>query len=128
MRQLQISIFAKSAAWVGIALVAWQSLVPKGWAIDIGLSDTVQHFLAYLILGTIFAVSFQPAHRVRYAACLVALAGGIELLQHFVPGRVPSWLDAVSGVAGAVIGTLLAASCRSVWRRRQEDLPRWLPR
>ena len=127
MRQLHMSIFAKSAAWVGIALVAWQSLVPKGWAIDIGLSDTVQHFLAYLILGTIFAVSFQPAHRVRYAACLVALASSIELLQHFAPGRVPSWLDGASGVAGAVIGTLLAAACRSVWQRRREDFLSWPP-
>lgn len=126
-RQSHISMSAKIAAWAGVALVTWQSLVPKGWAIDMGLSDTVQHFLAYLILGAIFAVS-SPAHRVVYAASLVALASGIELLQHFSPGREPSWQDAASSVAGAVIGTLLAAVCTSVWQRRREGLLRWLPR
>jgi len=105
------------AAWSGVAFVAWQSLVPKGWAIDISLPDTAQHFLAYLILGIIFAVSSHPMHRVRFAVCLGALASGIELLQHLSPGREPSLQDATISIAGAVIGVLLAAVWRSLWQR-----------
>lgn len=117
LRERQIRILAGVAAWAGVALVAWQSLAPKGWAVGIGLPGTVQHFLAYLILGIVFAVSSRPAHRVMYAACLAVLASGIELLQHFSPGREPSWLDAANGMAGVVIGISLAAACRSLWRR-----------
>ncbi len=119
--QSQTRIVAKMAAWAGVAFVAWQSLVPKGWAIDISLPDTAQHFLAYLILGIIFAVSSHPMHRVTYAVCLAALASGIELLQHFSPGREPSLLDAANSMAGAVIGLLLAAACRRLWQRRQAE-------
>lgn len=111
-RANRMAVSAGIVAWTGIAVVAWQSLAPKGQAINIGLPGVVQHFLAYLVLGTILTFAFRPARRLRLAALLFALAGGIELLQYFSPGREPSWLDAASSTAGGVIGVLVAAACR----------------
>ena len=50
-----------------------------------------------------------------FGLCLAATAG-IELTQHFMPGRVASVQDIVANGVGAVIGVLLAAGIEALVR------------
>lgn len=67
------------------------------------------HFIVFGLFGFVSMVVFPP--RVAWVVCL-AMAGGDELLQWWLPDRVGDWRDvAVNSVAG-VGGLMLAWSGR----------------
>ena len=70
--------------------------------------------LAYLPLGALLAVALAQRWR-RLAAVLLAtvacalLSVSVEMLQHYLPSRIPSPLDLLCNVTGGALGALLAA-------------------
>lgn len=118
-------------ALVYAALVLYASLYPfEGWrwppgqnwgvllalptAIHQSAFDVVSNLLGYLPLGGLLTVaalrSGQSPRRAMLGALLLAsaLSYGCELLQHFVPARVPAREDLAMNAAGAALGVLLA--------------------
>ncbi|MFN0191996.1 MAG: VanZ family protein [Aestuariivirga sp.] len=89
---------------IGVILVVVLSLLPPRSLPSFGVSDKIEHFIAYAILGLIagFAFATQRA-AVWLMAFLSALGITLELCQWFVPGRSPETLDAIASVLGTCV-------------------------
>ncbi len=80
-----------------------------GYTFDIG-----SNVLGYLPLGLLITVAARrsawPMRRAALAGLLLpaALSYGCEVMQQFLPGRVPSMVDFITNLVGAAVGTLLA--------------------
>jgi VanZ family protein len=119
-------------ALVYAALVLYASLYPfTGWRWPPGVSlgdllvlpwppwrntfDVVSNMLGYMPLGALLQVLQARAERPWWRAALVAVAlaallsYAMEVLQQFVPARVPSRVDWVLNCAGAASGAATAA-------------------
>lgn len=74
----------------------------------------VGHFTCYVLLAFLVVVALSPALPAAsprmFAGFVIATAFGVvmEYLQHFRPGRSPSYRDALTNAAGAALGALLA--------------------
>ena len=112
-------------------LVAYASLYPFGpwrvpfegplafllapWPRYYTFFDLLLNVLAYLPLGfllSLAALAWTPAHTAAVGATLAgaALSLTLELVQGFLPARVPSNLDLLSNGLGAMLGALLAVT------------------
>jgi VanZ family protein len=75
--------------------------------------DKVHHFLAYMPLGWLLMRSIVwQGNSTRKALCLVIALGAVygisdEIHQHFVPGRMMDWTDAVADTCGIALGSWL---------------------
>ena len=86
--------------------------------------DLISNTLAYMPLAALLSLYFWPRFRsvrnVLLATLLCALLSlGMETAQHFLPKRVPSWVDIATNVLGAMIGATIAASCAKHWFESQ---------
>jgi VanZ family protein len=127
---------AMLAAAAMAALVLYASLYPfEGWRWPPGLGaadllalpwpiyrlpfDVGANFAGYLPLGLLLAAALRrsPADGWAPVALAVLLAAalsyGVEVAQHFLPGRHPSLLDWALNTGGAGVGALLM-----LWARR----------
>ena len=92
----------------------WQVLLALPTAVHQSVFDVVSNLLGYLPLGGLLTVaalrSGQPRRRAMLGALLLAgaLSYGCEVLQHFVPARVPAREDLAMNAAGAALGVVLA--------------------
>ena len=132
------------------ALVLYASLYPfAGWRWPPGQSlwalivlphsvyfddfDLVSNLLGYLPLGLLLGVALHRPGRHAIATLAMtalsaaALAYGCELLQHFIPGRVPSLEDLGLNAAGGACGGLLGLALHGTgWVQRAKSLrERW---
>ncbi len=145
-----------SSWWCGVAaaLIVYASLYPlTGWDHPAGWGfwheltlpwpryatrfDTVSNVLGYVPLGGLVALALARDRRwgVGSAAIGAVLAGSalslsLEMLQHLLPGRVPSALDWVCNTLGSALGALLALPLQvggwlDAWQRRHD---RWFRR
>lgn len=129
-----------SAAWLALAyaaLVLYASLYPfEGWRWPPGQTvadlaalppsmvhlpfDITSNLLGYLPLGALLTLAARRPGRGAWAALAAALVStatlsyGCEVLQQFVPGRVPSMQDLLLNVAGGLGGALLALGLHAV--------------
>ena len=115
--------------WPGWDAIRW--LLPKQ-SYEV-MSDVTANLLGYLPFGLILCLAWLRSGRGALAAAwrtlLIAtlLSYGLELLQHVLPGRVPSvtdWILNTVGAAWGVLGalTLHALGVVDVWHRLRE---RW---
>lgn len=108
------------------------TFLSAGWPRYFTVFDLGANVLAYVPLGFLWAAVLAarlPALAVLMLAVLLCglLSFGVELLQNYLPSRVPSNLDLLSNTAGGVLGTL--AGLR--WARDLLDggrLHRWRER
>lgn len=71
--------------------------------------DKFMHFSAWLLLGVLTQFLFRHTRWPLVTALgLFFMSAGIELLQHFIPGRSASILDLVANGSGIAIGTVSA--------------------
>ncbi len=119
-------------AWAYGALVVYASLYPfTGWHHPQGLwslaflslpwphwwdrFDVVANLVGYLPLGALVFVAALRSGRGQRVAALIAIvlpslmSLALELLQNYLPQRVPSAADWALNSAGATLGALLAA-------------------
>lgn len=136
-------------AWLYAALIVYASLYPfTGWR-DPGLSpwafvgepwprwwtrfDLVSNLLGYLPLGALTCGALLRAQRSRGVAvalallCGAVLSGTLEVLQNYLPARVPSNVDWGLNVAGTLAGALIAVLAAALgWMGRWQNLrDRW---
>lgn len=86
------------------------------------LFDLSINILAYVPLGFLLVPALHPRLRLGYAAVLAVFAGlalslSMEMLQHYLPARVPSNLDLACNGVGALIGATLGMN----WGRALVD-------
>ncbi len=88
-------------------------------------ADVVTNGLVYIPFGFAFFRAMPPACRGAQGFLIVSSTGalmslGLESLQAYMPGRVPSWTDIVLNTASAAIGASLAVlSQRHFWLGRR---------
>jgi len=81
--------------------------------------DVMVNIVGYMPLGVLFVLSLYPALRGIWAV-LVAAIGGIlvsgtmEVVQNYLPSRVPSNLDLLTNAGGCLAGALVGACFASM--------------
>jgi VanZ family protein len=97
---------------IGITVL---SLMPPKSGIELGEHDKINHFIAYTVFSLnagLLATSFKK--HLLILPLLIAYGLLMEFCQGFVPGRAPSWLDALANTTGVSIGFFLTLILRKV--------------
>jgi VanZ family protein len=105
------------AAWVlQLIAVISTSLAPgRMIPLVVGAHDKWAHFLSYLLLGFLpFAGARHRKVGILLALAAIPMGGGLELLQHFVPGRTPELADAAANSMGVLVGLVVAGLYRTL--------------
>lgn len=91
--------------FIGIAIL---SLLPPKSIEKIGEHDKINHFMAYAVLSLNVGLVVKKFKTFAfYIPLLIGYGLLLEYLQGFVPGRQPSWLDAIANSMGVCIGFIL---------------------
>ena len=108
MTRNKLLILSFSCVFIGVGIL---SLIPPSSGIEMGEHDKWNHFIAYLIL-TLNWCFIKNKRGFFFVGLLLCACYGLSLeyFQGFVPGRVPSWLDALANAGGVVTGFILFAS------------------
>ncbi|MBM3456112.1 MAG: VanZ family protein [Bacteroidetes bacterium] len=108
-----LTAFLFFSVFVGIAVL---SLLPPK-RLELGSSDKLSHFFAYFVLMLTYG-TWRAKNRSHILIGITLLSGyGIllELLQGFIPGRVPSIFDVIANTSGVILG---ATALRLFFNRR----------
>jgi len=104
-------------AFVGATLmVVVLSLLPGNDLPAVGISDKVEHIIAYAVLALLGGLAF-PGATVLLAVALSALGVVMEICQMIVPGRSAEIGDAVADAIGVGLILVPLAVLRLVRRR-----------
>ena len=114
MTRNKLLILSFSCVFLGIGIL---SLLPPNSGIELGEHDKWNHFIAYLILAFNWCL-IKNSRGIFFFGILICICYGLSLeyLQGFVPGRVPSWLDALANAGGVLIGFLIYSITRTIRR------------
>lgn len=101
-----LTIVFRVAAIFCIILIPILSLLPVEEMPHTGIPKGIDHFIAYWGTGGLVALAFSGRVWVAVVASfgLVVLAGGMEVLQAFTPGRTPMFSDFLMSGMGALSG------------------------
>jgi VanZ family protein len=76
--------------YLGCLLIITLSLVPATAKPHSGIDGQYEHWIAYTLVGLAFGLGYATTRRqLWFGLALTMGAGGLELLQAFVPGRTP---------------------------------------
>lgn len=92
--------------WGMVLLIAYLSLTPQPSPLGIQLWDKTSHTLAYLTLTYWFAQLHE--RRLDVALGVLALGGGLEIVQGYTGYRQASGLDMLANTIGVAAAWLLA--------------------
>lgn len=119
------------SGWHWPTVPGWLALLRLPWPRGQNLFDIVANLLGYVPLGALLVlargvVPGQGARAVRNAALIAsALSYGLEVVQGFLPQRVPSLLDWLlnsgGGLLGALLGFWLARAGALGWLQRTSE-------
>jgi len=104
-------VLVTACGYLGVAIV---SSVPGAFRPDLaGVSDKVEHILAFLVLGGLTVVAApRTIAASRLIMAIVAYAAILEIGQIFIPSRVASLVDFGASSVGAVLGVTAALLIR----------------
>ncbi|MFM1885229.1 MAG: hypothetical protein RL026_386 [Pseudomonadota bacterium] len=104
-----------------IVVVAALSLMPVSELPAVGVSDKIEHALAYALLALWFGGLFRVSHFLWVGLALSLLGAAIEFAQGAMGwGRQADWRDLLANTAGIVIGLMAAATRLGRWASRVE--------
>lgn len=99
----------RATAWACVLTVVILSLMPREDYPSTGMGGHLEHMVAYAGTALFVGLSYLPQKSVwELLGSLAGLAGMLELLQHFSPGRHPGIGDFAASSTGASIGILFA--------------------
>ena len=128
MRQALLPTLRYPRAWFCAGLliatvITITSLLPARDLPALGISDKVEHAVAYALLGFWFASVMARRDFVYLALALLAFGGGIEIAQGLMGlGREADLLDLAADGVGIVVGLVLAVTPLGRWAKVIEDL------
>ena len=95
---------------VGVAVLCFTSVFPRLPTASIGMSDKVQHMLAYACVAFCGAAGFHGwRHLAAMAGGLILLGVALELVQLALPDRVASVADVGANALGVLAGFVACA-------------------
>ena len=107
-------------AYFGVFLIVILSLVPGPWRPHTGAGGLMEHLAAYTLVASAFGFALANTRQaVVYGIGLTALAGLLEELQHFSPGRTPNIEGFLASSSGVWLGFGMSAIVIMVLRRVQ---------
>lgn len=97
-----------------------RAFLTAGWPHYITWTDITLNVLAYVPLGLLLCLALLPRLPRWVSALFAGAAGagislGMEMLQTYLPARIPSNVDLLCNGAGAVIGAAIAAWLGERW-------------
>ena len=95
--------FYKAVFYIGILMIGALSLLPQTSILQTGVSDKIEHFMAYGVLCLSGCLAF-PNGKMRILLGLMLYGIVLEGLQSFIPGRVSSMADIFANCFGVGIG------------------------
>lgn len=105
-----------SIGLLGCGLLFVMCLVPNPPSANVAYADKIEHFIAYLLLGTWFGGILAPRW-LPVLLGLAALGGAIELVQAWSGYRDGEWGDLLADCLGAGTGIALARLGAMNWLR-----------
>lgn len=104
--------FLRRAAYACLLIIVALSLLPAQEMYRTGAPKGAEHFAAYWGAGILMGGAFcrQWRERAWVAMGLAGLAGLMELLQQFSPGRTPHLSDFIASSTGAVLGVAMSVA------------------
>ena len=110
-------------------MITFFSLIPAQRLPQLGISDKIEHAVAYLMLGFWFASVIARWDYIFILLALVALGGGIEIAQGLMGlGREADLRDFAANSLGATAGVLLALTPLGRWAEALERVITRSPR
>jgi VanZ family protein len=103
-------------AWFLAAAVTFVTLGPARYRPHSPFSHDGEHVLAFILIGLAFGLAYT-GHRLRTAVIAVVMAGLIEILQLWAPGRHARLEDFIVDALAACAGLALAAGLDWAMRR-----------
>ncbi len=114
LRRLWISAVLALAAFI-----VWSSLAPQPPVTVEGLSDKVDHFLAYFSLSLLASGASSPRRLAVVMLGCFLLGASLEVAQGlFTQQRQAEWGDLAANSAGIALAWLVAGGGRSGWGLR----------
>ncbi|MDV7339288.1 VanZ family protein [Terasakiella sp. A23] len=92
--------------YLACLILALLSLTPQEALPQSGLSDKIEHLLAYASLASLGIIA-HPMRVRRISAMLIIYGSFLEAGQSLVPGRVPSLGDIIANALGVCLGVLV---------------------
>ena len=103
----KVVVLARMAAWPAVVVIIVLSVVPGSLRPHVLGNDRAEHFIAYLIAGSLFAVGYvRPLQLISSGVMLTICAGALEFVQLLIPGRLASPRDFIASTIGVWIGFL----------------------
>jgi apolipoprotein N-acyltransferase len=96
-------VFLRLSAWSCLAVIALITLAPIGLRPETGLSPQIERFVAFAVVGALFAAAY-PRYILFAALVVLGAAIMLELLQLLAPSRHGRLFDAGVKVGGGVVG------------------------
>jgi VanZ family protein len=99
-----------------VAVIVFFSLIPAQKLPQLGVSDKIEHAIAYLLLGFWFASVIARWDYIFVLLGLIALGGSVEIAQGLMGlGRQADIRDMVANTIGAGLGIGLAMTPLGRW-------------
>jgi VanZ family protein len=107
-RDRVMTTLARAVAWLLLAAATFLTLSPPTLRPDTGVERHLEHFLAFIFVGAMFAFGYRR-RRLAMALVGIAIVGALETLQLGVPGRHGTVGDFVVNAFGVCCGLAAAA-------------------
>jgi VanZ family protein len=107
------------AAGLTVLTIIVLSVLPGKMRPHILGNDYYEHFVAYFVAGSLFAIGYlRPMQLLSTGVLLALCAGALEFVQLWIPGRTASTGGFATATIGAWIGLLLIAVIRRAHERK----------
>jgi VanZ family protein len=101
----KLTTLIRAHAWLAVLIIVVLSVVPGTMRPHIMGNDYREHFAAYIITGSLLAIGYpRPTQLLASGVALALCAGGLELVQVWIPGRTASASEFAIGTLSACLG------------------------
>ena len=107
--------------WMLVAGVVVGSLIPGPAVASVGINDKVLHAGAYFSLMVWFAGFYRRGLYPAIALGLLAIGGGLDVLQLLTETRSFDWYDVAMNSAGIAAGFVSSLLLLGGWCKRVEE-------
>jgi len=109
----KLMMLTRMGAGLTVLTIALLSLVPGNMRPHILGNDHLEHFAAYFVTASLWAVGNRHPMQLLSSGLLLAICAGLlEFVQMWIPGRSASAFDFATSAIGAWIGLLVMVAAR----------------
>ena len=122
IRSTALLVGIRLAFWLVVLMLIWLTVVPPSIRPSGVASRHLDHFASFALAGFLFYLGYAD-HLLSRLVTAVLFAGGLEVLQLWVPGRHARLGDFVIDALGACTGIVFAfALARTLGNRSHENV------